>query len=414
MGQVKRMWIKRTVRMGATLLTAAVMGTVLPGGLTQAAETKPKILKPQEDYTNYNGPSVDQEGCLHLTNNSTISDVSVRKLRLKQFSFEIPGAWVGQVVVRVLYLDQTLSTDLYKSRTQDSYVIRFYEKNTWNKYHSGENAPAGKAASMGELAELRIMNRSKNDTSRWSSDPMYLSFASVQGGQTAYDLYLYRPKRTEGLTDPDFASASGYLSDIDYKGCLVSSFRCQSDLKLTYRNSYISKTLVDGFDPNGEGMEDGSTIPEGYVPKGLEAAKNQTDQAPAALNRLTGNGPSSGYAWQDFAAPWTYPDRQMDSDSRQVQSLPDSASEAVSLPDQAESQEDSLSQPTEPADPVGGTPTPSVSPALPELGGASDPAQDNEGGGQTGTGDPTEGSPSEADDANKNLPAPAGDKNGGA
>lgn len=271
-----------------------------------------KALQPVEDYSYYSDPAVDSDGYLCLTDNQTITDVSVRKLRMKNFDFSVPGVWAGNVVIRTLYLNQTKSSNLYKTQIRDSYVIRFFEKETWTKYHSSGYEDQENAALMGELAELRLMNSEKNDTSRWENDPMYIYFGKITKGKTEYKAFLYRPKTSEGLIDSDYASRYGYLSDINYQGCLISSFTCRNGLKLSYPNSYIENRYVSKFNADGKGMAEGSTIPDGYVPKTLLAEKNSSDEAPEALNAVSENASSDTFSWSSFSAPWTFTDRGED------------------------------------------------------------------------------------------------------
>lgn len=297
--------LKKTVRTITALAAAAVI--FLPYTVP-ASETESALL-PTEDYSYYAGASADSNGYLYLTDNRTIEDVRELKLRMKNFEFTIPGAWADNVVIRTLYLNQTKSSNLYKTQIFDSYVIRFYEKETWMKYHSDTYENQKNASSMGELAEIRLMNSTKNDISRWKNDPLYIHFGTVTKEKTEYEAFLYHPKTSDGLIDPDYSSRYGYLTDINYQGCLISSFACRNGFSLKYPNAYIKNHYVADFRKDAEGIKKGSRIPDGYVPKTLLDEKNSSDEAPGKLNSVSENLSANSYSWESFKAPWRFSDR---------------------------------------------------------------------------------------------------------
>lgn len=320
-GKKNRSLHKKVLTITVIAAAAAIM---MPVG----AFASEGALQPTEDYSYYAEPSVDSDGYLHLTDNQTITDISVTKLKMKNFEFSIPGVWAGNVVIRTLYMNQTKSSNLYKTQIVDSYVIRFYEKETWEKYQSDDFRKKKNASSMGEIAEIRLMNSSENDTSRWKNDPMYIYFGTITGEKSGYDAFLYRPKASDGLIDTDYASRYGYLSDINYQGCLISSFSCSSDFALKYPNAYIKNHYITDFNKNEEGMKKGSTIPDNYTPKTLTDEKNSSDEAPEKLNTVSENVSANAYSWGTFTSPWEFSDRG----SAYYQSLMSSISQISAIP----------------------------------------------------------------------------------
>ncbi len=366
---------KRRQHIQAVLLASLAFAAATP--VCAAAADTQTVLTPAEDYSSYAEPLVDQDGFLHLTDNHTVEDVSSVHLSLRSFRFTIPGAWAGNTVIRTQYLNQTKNDELYKRQLRDCYIIRFYEKATWTKYRSDEWKSQENASRMGELCELRIINNSENDTDTWDQNPLYLHFGSAEStdGQ-AYELYLYHPKTSDGLIDDEYAAAGQYLTDIDYRGCIISSFTCEDGMSLTLPASYIRYHFVDAFQADGEGIPEGSVIPENYVPDLPRAAKNQTDTMPETLNSVS-ETTETGYAWTSFTSPWAYVDRGVNF-SLSVTPTPEVTSEPVptdtpnvtvtpepsgELPDDS-SDDDSSHQnpslptnPTEPDDPADGAET---------------------------------------------------------
>ncbi len=297
-----------TIYMTAALLAAVL---IMQGGpAVQAAQTSTaEVLQPLTDYSSYAHPAEDQNGCLYLTDNHTIEDVSSTTVSIRHFTFQIPGAWKDHIVIKTQYLNQTKDTELYKSPIRDSYIIRFYEKQTWEAYHSDSNLNAEDSSATGELAELRILSTADNDLSKWEDHPQYLHFGSVSDQKgICYELYLKRPKSSEKRMNEQYAQSYCYLSDINYEGRLISSFACEDDLILSYPTSYIKYHYVDLFDEASEGMAEGSTMPEDYTVHLPAAEKNQTDTMPSVLNQIQSSASQEGYKWTSFSSPWPYRD----------------------------------------------------------------------------------------------------------
>ncbi len=245
---------KKAGRVMAVVLAAALSlswtGRIYASDEVKVEET---ALTAQADYSYYAQPVIGKSGALYLTDNHTVSDLSFTTVKTRYASFDIPKGWFDQVVVRSRYIDQTGNESLYKNAVKDSYVIRFYEKNTWNKYRKKQYRSKKNASSMGEVLEIRIMNSQENDLSKWEDDPMYLHFAALKGDNRSYEVYLKHPKRAEGLIDEEFADIYRFLSDCDYRGYVISSFAANDEaLTASFANTYVKTHYVDGFVPSSE------------------------------------------------------------------------------------------------------------------------------------------------------------------
>ena len=211
-----------------------------------------------EDFSPEASAVIDSSGFLNLPDNSTVEDITVRKLKNKYFSLFIPGAWVNNVVVECKYInDVTESPKEGKELVYDTLLLRFFEKRTYEMY---KNSHDRTMYSNGLLTEFRYSS-TENDNS-WLKTSNYQNYwADVRLGVRTYNVFIYEPNSQADLIAEEFRSRYLYMIGINYEGCFINTFKVNGDGEVTYADDYIRKGFVDSWDPNAEGIPDGSVVP---------------------------------------------------------------------------------------------------------------------------------------------------------
>ncbi len=211
-----------------------------------------------EDFSPEASAVIDSSGFLNLPDNSTVEDISVRKLKNKYFTLLIPGAWVDNVVVECKYInDVTESPEEDKELIYDTLLLRFFEKNTYEMYRNSHDRTT---YSNGLLTELRYSS-TENDNS-WLKTSNYQNYwADTRLGVRTYNVFIYEPNNQADLITEEFRARYLYMLGINYEGCFINTFKVNGDGEVTYADDYIRKGFVDSWNPNAEGIPDGSVIP---------------------------------------------------------------------------------------------------------------------------------------------------------
>lgn len=212
-----------------------------------------------EDFSPEASAVIDNSGFLNLPDNSTVEDISVRKLKNKYFSLLIPGAWVDNVVVECKYInDVTESPKEGKELVFDTLLLRFFEKGMYEMYRNSHDRTT---YSNGLLTELRYSS-TENDNS-WLKTSNYQNYwADTRLGVQTYNVFIYEPNNKGDLIADEFRDKYLYMLRINYEGCFINTFKVNGDGEVAYADDSIRKGFVDSWDPNAEGIPDGSVIPQ--------------------------------------------------------------------------------------------------------------------------------------------------------
>ena len=212
-----------------------------------------------EDFSPEASAVIDNSGFLNLPDNSTVEDISVRKLKNKYFSLLIPGAGVDNVVVECKYInDVTESPKEGKELVFDTLLLRFFEKGMYEMYRNSHDRTT---YSNGLLTELRYSS-TENDNS-WLKTSNYQNYwADTRLGVQTYNVFIYEPNNKGDLIADEFRDKYLYMLRINYEGCFINTFKVNGDGEVTYADDSIRKGFVDSWDPNAEGIPDGSVIPQ--------------------------------------------------------------------------------------------------------------------------------------------------------
>lgn len=211
-----------------------------------------------EDFSPEASAVIDSSGFLNLPDNSTVEDISVRKLKNKYFSLLIPGAWVDNVVVECKYINDVTETPKEgKELVYDTLILRFFEKGMYEMYRNSHDRTT---YSNGLLTELRYSS-TENDNS-WLKTSNYQNYwADVRLGVRTYNVFIYEPNNQADLIADEFRGRYLYMLGINYEGCFMNTFRVNGDGEVTYTDDNIRKGFVDSWDPNAEGIPEGSVLP---------------------------------------------------------------------------------------------------------------------------------------------------------
>lgn len=218
----------------------------------------PAQIAALEDFSPEASAVIDSSGYLNLPDNSCIRDISVRKLKTKYFTLLIPGAWTDNVVVECKYInDITEKGREDDPPVYDTLLLRFYDKEMFERViNSGDK----NAYTKGLLTELRYSS-SVNDNN-WLKTSNYQNYwADIRLGKRTYNVFIYEPNSQADLIDEDLRKKYLYMLDINYEGCFINTFKVNGDGEVTYVDDYIRKGFVDSWDPDAEGIPDGSVIP---------------------------------------------------------------------------------------------------------------------------------------------------------
>lgn len=218
----------------------------------------PAQIAALEDFSPEASAVIDSSGYLNLPDNSCIRDISVRKLKTKYFTLLIPGAWTDNVVVECKYInDITEKGREDDPPVYDTLLLRFYDKEMFERViNSGDK----NAYTKGLLTELRYSS-SVNDNN-WLKTSNYQNYwADIRLGKRTYNVFIYEPNSQADLIDEDLRKKYLYMLDINYEGCFINTFKVNGDGEVTYVDDNIRKGFVDSWDPDAEGIPDGSVIP---------------------------------------------------------------------------------------------------------------------------------------------------------
>lgn len=218
----------------------------------------PAQIAALEDFSPEASAVIDSSGYLNLPDNSCIRDISVRKLKTKYFTLLIPGAWTDNVVVECKYInDITEKGREDDPPVYDTLLLRFYDKEMFERViNSGDK----NAYTKGLLTELRYSS-SVNDNN-WLKTSNYQNYwADIRLGKRTYNVFIYEPNSQADLIDEDLRKKYLYMLDINYEGCFINTFKVNGDGEVTYVDDYIRKGFVDSWNPDAEGIPDGSVIP---------------------------------------------------------------------------------------------------------------------------------------------------------
>lgn len=218
----------------------------------------PAQIAALEDFSPEASAVIDSSGYLNLPDNSCIRDISVRKLKTKYFTLLIPGAWTDNVVVECKYInDITEKGREDDPPVYDTLLLRFYDKEMFERViNSGDK----NAYTKGLLTELRYSS-TVNDNN-WLKTSNYQNYwADIRLGKRTYNVFIYEPNSQADLIDEDLRKKYLYMLDINYEGCFINTFKVNGDGEVTYVDDYIRKGFVDSWNPDAEGIPDGSVIP---------------------------------------------------------------------------------------------------------------------------------------------------------
>ena len=142
----------------------------------------------------------------------------------------------------------------------DTLLLRFYEREMYERVvNSGDRT----TYTRGLLTELRYSS-TQNDNS-WLKTSNYQNYwADVRLGKRTYNVFIYEPNSQADLIDEDLKKTYLYMLRINYEGCFINTFRVNGDGEVTYADDNIRKGFVDAWDPNAEGIPDGSVIPSDF------------------------------------------------------------------------------------------------------------------------------------------------------
>ena len=218
-----------------------------------AQEVKKQDFSPNADTV------IDENGYQTIPDNSTVTDITTRKLRTKYFTLWIPGCWVGNVVAECRYIDvksdESTNND---AATKDTISLRFYEKQNYETYVSNEDNEYPYAT--GLITELRYTSTGNdNEWLKTSNYETYVGDCTL--GTLSYNLFLYEIHNSNDLTRPEFEKTYMYLTKVNYSGCIIASFKITGGGTIKYTKE-TKKGYIDTWDTNSEGMPLNSEIPE--------------------------------------------------------------------------------------------------------------------------------------------------------
>lgn len=231
-------------------------------------------------------PVIGNDGKLYIPDNTVVSDITVQSIKTRDCEFRIPQSWVGNVIIRVIRMDQEAS-GLYADPVSNSEVIQFYEAKTFKKYQTQEFAYAEGARRMGKITELRVMDTT-NDLTGVTADPQEIYFSKI-GNQ--YKAFLYNFMADADVIDEEFQTEYDKLAAIDYQGCIISSFRSNLGYAAP-ANTYIQARYIQAYD--SAAVRD--------TPRFSQEIPVHGDEPPAEVESVP------VYEWAPFTSPYHYED----------------------------------------------------------------------------------------------------------
>lgn len=244
----------------------------------------------KQDFSPNADTVTDANGYQTIPDNSTVMELTGRKLRTKYFTVWIPGCWVGNVVVECRYIDQAVDESSEDpDAVRDTISLRFYEKQNYETYVSGADNEYPYAT--GLITELRYTNAS-NDNS-WLKTSNYETYVGDgRLGEFAYNIFLYEIHNSNDLTRPEYETEYMYLTKVNYPGCIINSLKVTGGGKVKYTDE-TQEWYVDTWDDQAEGISLGSVIPEdGLLASEREDGPGQYSTA-GPVPEATGEGGTS-------------------------------------------------------------------------------------------------------------------------
>lgn len=267
-------------------------------------EEEPDILPAKDDYSGFAGCTMDAEGVLHVPDNQTVEAPSSTKIRTRFLYFEIPEAWRERLTIQTDYMKQGDDSEIYEDPVKDSFYIRFYERDTYNRYHSSHYAGTPGIEDKGLLTELVAVNTEK-DPKIGANDAEYLYAGDLMKDDTRYQVYLNQIIRTDERIEKEFASTYEFLRDLSYIPCLLAHLDA-TDGTFRLANSYLKTRYIDQYDASAAGMTSDAKVPNDY------AHQKETGSVLYPLDETVPEDLEEpyveAYAWDLFTSPWLYPD----------------------------------------------------------------------------------------------------------
>ena len=219
----------------------------------------PAEIAAEEDFSPYAEAVVDTNGYLNLPNNSVVEDVTSVNIKTEYFTFEIPGCWVGNVTADCRYINNVEGN--FQDPVYDTLVVTFYEKKNYDAWRKSGSKPTDGEAQNGLLTEL-YFSSSENDNS-WRKTSNYENYwaTAAEGGRT-YDIFLYEPHGSQGVSSDALSERYDYMAKtVNFEGCIIHSFTAADLGTVTIFDPYTEKSYIGNWDPDQEGIPEGSTLP---------------------------------------------------------------------------------------------------------------------------------------------------------
>jgi hypothetical protein len=219
----------------------------------------PAEIAAVEDFSPYAEAVVGSDGCLNIPNNSVVEDIPSTSIRTKYFRLTIPGSWAGNVVAECRYINNTESG--FADPVYDTMILSFYEKTNYDAYRENGNGSTKKEKLNGLMTQI-YFSSTDNDNS-WMKTSNYENYwADVSEGTRSYEVFLFEPHGSAGLSSDDRAERFEYLTQtVNFEGCIIHGFTPADAGTIVYRDPYMKKAYIDNWDPNQEGIPEGSRIP---------------------------------------------------------------------------------------------------------------------------------------------------------
>ncbi|MCI1726546.1 MAG: hypothetical protein LKM35_02500 [Lachnospiraceae bacterium] len=219
----------------------------------------PAEIAAEEDFSPYAEAVVGNDGTLSIPDNSVVEDITSADIRTKLFSLTIPGCWVGNVVVQCRYVNNT--EENFTDPVYDTMTLTFYEKKNYDAYRENGNGSTKAATRNGLLTEL-YFSSTKNDNS-WMKTSNYENYwADVTEGVNTYEVFLYEPHDSAAVSSDEYADRCDYMTQtVNFEGCIIHGFVPAEAGTVVYKDPYTEKAYIKNWDPDQEGIPEGSTIP---------------------------------------------------------------------------------------------------------------------------------------------------------
>ena len=248
------------------------------------------MLEAYEDLSPLSEAMIDGNGYLHLPDNTDVEDVTSNKIMCRAASFDIPESWCGAITASVNAGELSVANGepLSSGSGQDVLSVRFYEKDTWEKYRTQEHYYDDKARDMGLITEVDVCL--SGDAINMADG--FLKLASIKYKGKLLPVYVREEGIYSSLYDKEYDDAYRKLVSENYIGCIASSFDSRAGM-VVLENTGIEKCAADYRD----GLKN---FHAGVVSAYEVSVEKPYLQEPERV-------PES-YPWKEFTAPWDYPD----------------------------------------------------------------------------------------------------------